>query len=100
MKNLRLYFYKLLKQSMSKFITYLKKFYLLSKPRIKSRRSYDECVIFGSGPSIDKIDLNNSFFKDKDFISCNYVHKNNICEYIRRHTRMHELTRLFSNIYI
>ena len=35
----------------------------------------DECVIFGSGPSLDKLDCTAPFLEGKDLIGCNFVHK-------------------------
>ena len=35
----------------------------------------DECVIFGSGPSLDKLDYTAAFLEGKDLIGCNFVHK-------------------------
>ena len=37
----------------------------------------DECIIFGSGPSLDLLNGNSPFLDDKDLIGCNYIHQNN-----------------------
>ena len=36
----------------------------------------EECVIFGSGPSINNLNINLEFFDNKDFIGCNFIHEN------------------------
>ena len=61
---------------MKNFIIFIKKIFIRLKPKIKLSRNNEECIIFGSGPSLDNIDLSKCFFKDKDLIGCNYVHKN------------------------
>ena len=35
---------------------------------------------FGSGPSINSININSSFFFNKDLISCNFISNNNVFE--------------------
>ena len=37
----------------------------------------NECVIIGSGPSINNLNINSSFFEEKDLVSCNFIHKHN-----------------------
>ena len=61
---------------MNNLLVLIKKIFIRLKPKIKPSRNNNECIIFGSGPSIDNIDLSEKFFKDKDLIGCNYVHKN------------------------
>ena len=61
---------------MNNLLVLIKKIFIRLKPKIKPSRNNNECIIFGSGPSIDDIDLSENFFKDKDLIGCNYVHKN------------------------
>ena len=61
---------------MNNLLVLIKKIFIRLKPKIKPSRNNNECIIFGSGPSIDNIDLSENFFKDKDLIGCNYVHKN------------------------
>ena len=41
------------------------------------RRS-DECIIFGSGPSLDLLELDSPFFKDKDLIGCNFIQEHKL----------------------
>ena len=36
----------------------------------------DECIIIGSGPSINQLNIDSKFFVDKDLIGCNFIHKN------------------------
>ena len=37
----------------------------------------NECIIIGSGPSINNLNIHSKFFDGKDLISCNFIHKNN-----------------------
>ena len=44
------------------------------------KKQSEECVIFGSGPSINSININSSFFFNKDLIGCNFISNNNVFE--------------------
>jgi hypothetical protein len=51
---------------------------IITSVRITIRPAeHDECVIFGSGPSLDMLNSSSEFLKNKDLIGCNYVHQNN-----------------------
>ncbi len=63
-----------------KINTLVKKFIIWIKSNIynyKLKNIRNECVIFGSGPSINKLNIDSQFLKNKDLIACNFIHKNN-----------------------
>ena len=50
---------------------------IIASSRITLRPAeHDECVIFGSGPSLDMLNSASTFLNNKDLIGCNYVHQN------------------------
>lgn len=72
---------------------YLKNIAIKFKIRFPNKINFGnkaECIIFGSGPSLDILNDKSAFLKDKDFIGCNFIHK---------HTRLHRLKfRIYSVI--
>lgn len=55
--------------------TLLKKIIIATKKNQSIIPSHDECIIFGSGPSLDKLDGNSTFLEGKDLIGCNFIHQ-------------------------
>lgn len=55
--------------------TLLKKIISATKKNKSISPSHDECIIFGSGPSLDKLDGDSTFLNEKDLIGCNFVHQ-------------------------
>lgn len=53
----------------------LRKIIINTKKNRPINTDHDECIIFGSGPSLDKLDYNATFLEGKDLIGCNFIHK-------------------------
>ena len=58
---------------------------ILEIKKLKGLHKDKECVIFGGGPSIDNINLENSFFDSKKILTCNFKKKGLKADYHMLH---------------
>lgn len=53
----------------------LRRVFAYAKKTRSIAKSSEECVIFGSGPSLDNLNSTANFLNGKDLIGCNFVHQ-------------------------
>lgn len=63
------YYHMKIKSLIKKFLIFFKKIFL----HFRLKDVSNECVIFGSGPSINTLNIDSDFFNNKDFIGCNFI---------------------------
>jgi len=56
-------------------INILKKIIIKTKTIKTIQTDKEECIIFGSGPSLDRLDISSPFLEGKDLIGCNFIHQ-------------------------
>jgi hypothetical protein len=54
----------------------IKKLISFLKSPIRPFSKYDECIVFGSGPSLNNLNSSSAFLKNKDLIGCNFINHN------------------------
>ncbi len=56
----------------------IKRAIIASKKTSSLNADRESCIIFGSGPSLDKFDASSSFLQGKDLIGCNFIHQHKV----------------------